>query len=72
MVRRYRAIIEVKAKNEVKSKLDALRHLIFRPLRAVPEKSALLETRQFSKPIAALRLPQRTFLPMGQKGSNLR
>ncbi len=39
---------------------DTLRYLLFRPLRAVPEKAALLETSQSAKPNAALRLLRRT------------
>ena len=47
---------------KVADTVDTLRSAFFRLLRAASEKIAVLETRQSSKPDAALRLPQRTFL----------
>ena len=46
--------------------VDTLRSAFFRLLRAANEKIAVLETRQSSMPIAALRLPQRTIFPKGK------
>ena len=48
---------------------DTLCHLFFRPLRMVPEKTALLETSQFQNANAHFELLRRTLL-LKQKGSH--
>ena len=56
------ALVKAGRKRRWADTRDTLRFLIFRPPRAVHEKSALLETRPSQKPVAAFGRAQRTFL----------